>query len=199
MEDASEQQQLGSRLVRAGLEERRQIERALHDGIQQDLIGISVHLQLVRELVATAPGEALASLEEVHQEVRDALDRVRALGSDIYPAILDARGLPDALRQAVRTSSEAAASVEVAELRRCPAEVEGAVYFVWRAVLDGLEASEDARIWVWAEGEALRVRIEAGHASNLGPVGDLVEGVGGTLTIRPGSGRCFLEARFPFA
>ena len=196
MEKASELHMVRSRLVRFALEERRRIERALHDGVQQDLVGISVRLQLVRNLVATAPGQALTTLDEVQQEVRDALDRVRTLAGDIYPAILDARGLPDALRQVARPSG-AAASVEVASLGRYPAGVEAAVVFLWRAVLNGLDTGEDARIRVWEAAEALHVSIEAGRAVDLVPVRDLVESVGGVLTIRSEAGNCSIEAGFP--
>jgi signal transduction histidine kinase len=196
VEEASDLQLLRARLVRFALEERRLIERALHDGVQQDLIGLSVRLQLVHNLVTTAPGEALASLDEVQQEVRDALARVRALAGDIYPAILDARGLPDALRQLSR-AAEAAASVDVAGVGRYPAEVEAAVAFLWRAVLDGHRADEDARIRVREEDETLQVSIDAGREIDLGPVGDLVESAGGTVTTRAGPGGFAIEAVFP--
>jgi hypothetical protein len=199
VEDASELQVLRSRLVRSDLEERRRLERALHDGVQQDLIGLSVRLQLVRNLVAVSPEEALASLDEVQQEARDALDRVRALASDLYPAILDARGLPDALRQAVRTSG-AAGSVEASGLGRYAAGVEAGVFFLWRAVLEAHEAGAHPRVRVWEEGGALRARIEADGAIDLVRAGDLIEGAGGVLTVeQPGSGGCSIEARFPLA
>jgi signal transduction histidine kinase len=194
--DASELQMLRLRLVTSAVEERRRVERALHDGVQQDLIGISVLLQHVRNLVATAPDEALASLEEAQREVRGALDRVRALASDVYPAILEARGLPDALRQAVRASG-AAASVEAGELGRYPAEIEAAVFFLWRDVLDDLGAGENARIRLREEAEALQVEIEAGTPIDPLRAGDLVESAGGTLTVRSGSDGCGVEAAFP--
>lgn len=102
--DADELLALRSRPVKSALAERRRIERALHDSAQQDLIAISVRLQLVRELVPTAPADALTLLDDVQQGARDALDRLRTLASEIYPSILDARGLPDPLRTAARAS-----------------------------------------------------------------------------------------------
>jgi signal transduction histidine kinase len=189
-----------SQLLRAlpvsAVEERRLIERALHDGVQQDLIGISVGLQLVSTLVATAPDEALTSLDEIRQEVKDALGRLRTLSSDIYPAILDARGLSDALRQAAR-ASRAAASVQAAGLRRYPVEIEAAVFFLWRAVLDASEAGANARIHVFEEAETLRVGIEAGASIERALATDLVEAAEGTVRIRSGSGGCTIEAEFP--
>ena len=198
MGDATELQAVRSRLVRSTLAERRRVERALHDGVQQDLIAISVGLQLVRNLVAAAPAEALASLDEVQREVRNALDQLRTLASEIYPAILDARGLPDALRQAAGASG-AAAWVQAAELRRYPAEIEGAVFFLWRNVLDGLGSRGEAHISVWQDGAALQVEIAA--APTLDPAGarDLVEGAGGILTVAPRAGGAHIDATFPLA
>lgn len=198
MKDVSELQMLRTRLVTSAVEERRRFERALHDGVQQDLIGISVLLQLVRKLVPTAPDEALASLEEAQHAVRGALDRVRALASDIYPAILEARGLPDALRQAARASA-AATSVETAELGRYPARIEAAVFFLWREVLDNLGAGENARIRLSEKADALQVKIETGTPVDPLRAGDLVESAGGTLTMRSGTNGCGVEAAFPLA
>jgi hypothetical protein len=197
VDDPAEVQMLRSRLVTAAVDERRRVERALHDGVQQDLIGISVRLQLVRNLVTTEPAAALVSLDETQQEVRGALDRVRALASDIYPAILEARGLPDALRQAVRASG-ADAYVEAGELERYPAGIEVAVFFLWRGVLDGLGAGANARIRLWEESAALHVGIETGAPIDPVRAEDLVGGAGGKLTVRSGSDSG-LEAVFPLA
>jgi signal transduction histidine kinase len=196
VEDASELQVLRSRLMTSALEERRRIERALHDGAQQDLIAISVFIQLARNLVETAPAEALASLDEVQRETRNALDRLRALAGEIYPSILDARGLPDALRQ-VAGASEAAAQVDTAEVGRYPADIEAAVFFLWRAVLGDLESGAEVVIRVREEGEALQVGIVAGRAVDLCRVRDLVEGIGGVLTDESQPGRGRVEVSFP--
>jgi signal transduction histidine kinase len=196
VEDASELQVLRSRLMTSALEERRRIERALHDGAQQDLIAISVLIQLARDLVETAPAEALASLDEVQRETRNALDRLRTLAGEVYPSILDARGLPDALRQAARTA-DAAAHVEAAEVGRYPAGIEAAVFFLWRAVLDDLESGVEVAIRVREEGEALQVEIVAGRAVDLASVRDLVEGAGGVLTDESQPGRGRVEVSFP--
>jgi signal transduction histidine kinase len=191
---------LHSRLVISALDDRRRIERALHDGVQQDLIAISVRLQLLRDLVSTgaAETEALASLDEVQQDARSALDRVRTLASEIYPAILDALGLPDALRQAA-AASEVTTRVEAAELRRYPAEIEAAVLFLWRTVVDALEPGTDALIRARQEGETLRVEIAAGRRVDLAGVRDLVEGVGGVLTVESRGAGDRIDAAFPTA
>jgi signal transduction histidine kinase len=196
VEDSSDLQLLRSGLVTAALEERRQIERALHDGPQQDLIAISVRLQLLRDVVATSPADAIASLDEIRGEVKTALNRLRTLASEIYPAILDSRGLPDALRQAAGASG-AETYVEASALGRYPADVEAAVFFLWRGVLDGLGSGRKAVIQVREEDKALHVAIDGGRPVDLARVRDLVEGAGGALTTE--SEPAPVEARFPLA
>lgn len=194
MEDASELQMLRTRLVDADLAERRRIERALHDGVQQDLIALSVELQVVRGLVAADPAEAIASLDRIHEDVRAALGRVQTLATGIYPAVLDARGLPDALRQAARASGPGA-SVDVGGLSRYPAEIETAVFFLWRAVLDSVGPGGEALIRVQENDDAVQVMVEAGAAVDLGPATDLVEAAGGVVSVGlDPAGR--IEARF---
>jgi signal transduction histidine kinase len=198
MEDATELQALRSRLVSSTLDERRRVERALHDGVQQDLIAISVRLQFVRGLLATAPAEAVAELDEAQREVRNALDQLRTFAGGIYPAILDSRGLPDALRQAAGASG-AAARVQAAELGRYPAKIEAAVFFLWRNVLDGLGAGAEAFISVRQEGEALQVEIAAGRMLDLSGARDLVEGAGGVVTLESQLGGTRIDVTFPLA
>lgn len=65
--------------------ERERLEGALHDGVQQDLVGASVALQLALRLLDTDPAAARALLAELEEQVVDALERVRALPEDLYP------------------------------------------------------------------------------------------------------------------
>ena len=103
-------------------EDRRTIERALHDGVQQDLIALAVRLQLARQLAGRDLSATLALLEEIGVDVREALGRVQALANQIYPAVRDARGLPDALRSAA-SAAGVAATVEAAGTGRYPPDV----------------------------------------------------------------------------
>ena len=198
MEDVAQLQAVRSRLVSSIFEERRRVERALHDGVEQDLIAISVRLQFVRNLVASAPAGALAELDEVQREVRNGLDQLKALASGIYPAILDARGLPDALRQ-VAGVSRTATRIQAAELGRYPAEIEAAVFFLWRTVLERLGPGVEAFISVKQEGDALQVEIASRRTFDLAGARDLVEGAGGVVMVesRPGGAR--IDVTFPLA
>lgn len=118
-----------ARLIAAGDEQSRRIERALHDGVQQDLVAASVRLQLARRLAASDLPAAMALLGEIEDDVRGALDRVRSLADEIYPSVLEARGLVDALRGAAFRPK-----VEAHGIGRYRADVERAVFFLCRAV-----------------------------------------------------------------
>ena len=103
-------------------EERRAFERALHDGVQQQLLALAVNLQLARELCERDPSAACDALEALRLDVHTALDDVRRLGNAIYPAVLADHGVTEALR-------EAGLRVEAPDVGRYPTEVEAATYF----------------------------------------------------------------------
>lgn len=103
MSERSEAEELRAsraRLVRAEDEERRAIERDLHDGLQQQLVAIGVNLQLAQQLAPADTADLRAVLEELEAIARDALDDARQLAARIHPAVLDGRGLIGALRVA---------------------------------------------------------------------------------------------------
>ena len=81
-------------------DERRAIERSLHDGVQQQLVALAVELQTVRGLVASDPEAALRLLDEVRAEIGRALDELGALAQRVHPPLLDTQGLTAALRMA---------------------------------------------------------------------------------------------------
>ena len=147
------------------LQDRRRFERALHDGTQQDLIAISVRLQLLRDAIERDPGAVGALIDELEHDTRAALERVRALAADIFPAILDARGLPDALH---------GIGVRATGVGRHAPDVEAAVYFFCRACA---EAGADVRLT--ESPGALVVEV---HGPTPDPTTrELVERVGGTV------------------
>ena len=125
--------------------ERRRIEEALHDGVQQDLAATVVALELARDLLDSNPAAARSVLDELAAQVAGALDRVRALAGTVYPSILPARGLADALRSL---------DIETADLERYPLEIEEAVYFSCSAL-----RSRATRARVWSDGATLRLEL----------------------------------------
>jgi signal transduction histidine kinase len=155
--------------------ERRRIEEALHDGVQQDLAATAVALELARGLLDSNPAAAGSALEELAGQVQGALARVRELAATVYPSILPARGLTDALRSF---------DVETANLERYPLEIEEAVYFSCSAL-----RSRAARARVWSDGAALRLEllgVTAVKGDELSHARERIAAVGGQLDVSAG-------------
>ena len=149
--------------------ERRRIEGELHDGVQQDLAAISGTLQLALQLLDQDSASARELLEELEQETRSALDRVRVLAREIYPSILVSRGLTAAL----------AGRAEVRVPERHPLELEEAVYFSCAAVLDGSTAAR-----VWTDADVLHLEVEGSFDEGaVAHVRDRMTSVGGQVTV----------------
>jgi signal transduction histidine kinase len=117
-----------ARLVAAADAERRNFERKLHDGVQQELVALVVNLQHARELCATDPAATALLLDEVARDTRAALDGLRQLAGEIYPPLLDAGGLVVALRSAAADAG-IVARVEADAIAGCGPEVAPTVYF----------------------------------------------------------------------
>ncbi|MCW3002476.1 MAG: hypothetical protein JWQ20_1774 [Conexibacter sp.] len=116
------------RIVAVADASRHAIERDLHDGAQQRLVGLRLALGLQSDrLRSGAPAEA-AALQQLGTEVEEAIDHIRELALGIYPSLLAERGLPDALRSAARRSSVSTA-VHADGVGRYRREVESTVYF----------------------------------------------------------------------
>jgi signal transduction histidine kinase len=115
-----------ARIVRAGDEERRRLERDLHDGAQQRLLGLGMGLQLLRPHVTDQEGAAL--LENTEGELQQAVAELRELARGIHPAVLTEHGLGDAVRT---LAARAPLPVKVDGCGgRMPEPVETAAYFV---------------------------------------------------------------------
>jgi signal transduction histidine kinase len=116
------------RIVAAADASRHAIERDLHDGAQQRLVGLRLKLALQSDrLRSDAPAEA-AALQQLGAEVEEAIDHIRELALGIYPSLLAERGLPAALRSAARRST-LATSVRADGVGRYRRDVESTVYF----------------------------------------------------------------------
>ena len=117
-----------ARIVAAADQERRRLERDLHDGAQQHLVMIGLKLGLARRKLRSDPDAAEAMMEELTGSLSVALAELRDLAHGIYPALLEHEGLGAALKHA---SSRAAIPTSVVDdtVRRYPPDVEAAVYF----------------------------------------------------------------------
>jgi signal transduction histidine kinase len=117
-----------ARILAAADDERRRIERDLHDGGQQRLVALRIRLQLAEEVMKQDPTQARNMLHLLGGEVDAALDELRSLAAGVYPSLLAARGLPDAIRTAALQST-VPALVEVDGADRYSQEIETAAYF----------------------------------------------------------------------
>jgi signal transduction histidine kinase len=86
-----------ARLVKAGDEQRRKLERNLHDGAQQRLVSLALTIRLARRQQETKPEAVAASLEGAAKELDLALEELRELARGLHPAALTEQGLGPAL------------------------------------------------------------------------------------------------------
>jgi signal transduction histidine kinase len=140
------------RLVAAQDQERRKLERNIHDGAQQQLVALSVKQRLVEGLLERDPALAREMLTQIQADTVDALENLRDLARGIYPPLLADQGLAAALTSQARKSPVPVA-VESDGIGRYPQELEAAVYFC------ALEALQN--VAKYAHANAVRVRLVA--------------------------------------
>jgi signal transduction histidine kinase len=190
-----------ARILAAADEERRRIERDLHDGGQQRLVALRIRLELAEELLKRDPARARSTLHQLGGEIDAALEELRSLAAGVYPSLLAARGLPDAIRTAA-LQSPVPTSVEVDGTDRYPNEVETAAYFCCiealqnvakhapeaSSVVISLSRNGDLRFEVRDDGPGFAA--DAASGSGLMNMRDRMAAVGGELDIRsaPGDG-----------
>jgi signal transduction histidine kinase len=191
-----------ARILAAADEERRRIERDLHDGGQQRLVALRIRLELAEELMKQDSGRARDMLHQLGGEIDAALDELRSLAAGVYPSLLAARGLPDALRTAA-LQSPVPTSLEVEGSDRYPNEVETAAYFCCiealqnvakhapeaSSVVISLNRNGDLRFEVRDDGPGF-LADEGATGDGLVNMRDRIAAVGGDLEIRstPGAG-----------
>jgi signal transduction histidine kinase len=132
-----------SRMLRIGLEERRRLERDLHDGAQQRLVSMALSMRLARDKMRDDPGAAERMLDGASAELDAALEELRELARGIHPAVLSDRGLDAALETLAR---RAPLPVELNRHshERLPESIELAAYFVVSEALTNVAKYADA-------------------------------------------------------
>ena len=129
------------RLVARQDDERRRLERNLHDGAQQSLVAVALMLRLLQPKVARENQRAGTSLEQAAAELGHAVEELRDLARGIYPAVLAERGLGAALAS-LAERSPIPAVVDDRTKARVSAEIERALYFI---TVEALTSSVEAR------------------------------------------------------
>jgi signal transduction histidine kinase len=190
------------RLVTAQDEERRRLERNLHDGAQQHLVAIKVKLGLAEMLASRDPEKARATIEQLKRDADEALETLRDLARGIYPPLLADKGLGAALTSQARKAT-VPVTVDGDGIGRYSQEVEAAVYF------SVLEALQNVQKYARASQVTVRLREADGaltfevtddgvgfdvattsRGSGLINMADRVDALGGNVevTSRPGQG-----------
>ncbi len=157
-----------SRIVQAGYEERRRLERDLHDGAQQRLMALGINLRMVRDRVERDPQEAVEMLDTSLEELSEATGELRELARGIHPAVLTDRGLEAALKALAGRSPVPVEVIETPD-DRLPSSLESAVYFVVAEAL-----TNAAR---YAQAHKVTVSVARGNGQVEIEVSD--DGVGG--------------------
>jgi PAS domain S-box-containing protein len=192
-----------SRIMSAADEERRRIERDLHDGAQQRLLALAIELELAGEEVASDPAKGAKRLHALVGDVNEAMADIRSLASGLYPSLLLERGLVEALSETAATCS-LPTTLTAEGLGRYPPEIEGAVYFCCREALqNAAKHAKGARsvvmkLWEGSEAVHFEVRddgagLPQGHGSEgagITNMRDRIGAMGGSLAIEshPGKG-----------
>ncbi|HET7474828.1 MAG TPA: ATP-binding protein [Dermatophilaceae bacterium] len=198
-----------TRIVEAGMAERRRVERDLHDGAQQQLLAVAATLAKV-DLVGD--GDVRGVVREARGRLGDALTDLRRLARGIHPAALTQGGLPAAL-PALRATSSLPLDLDVdarLQQQRLAPALEGAIYFfVAEALANATKhaAATSATVTVGLDGDrvAVTVRDDGRGGASVVPGGglaglrDRVEALRGRLTLVSGGRGTTVTASFPVA
>ncbi|WP_242887454.1 sensor histidine kinase [Actinomadura litoris] len=166
-----------AQVVDAVDDERRRIERDLHDGVQQRLVALGMLIGRARR--AGDSGRSSELLRQAHEESRRALEDLREVTWRVYPAALDGEGLRTALETvAERSAVPVTIGYDVPD--RPPHAVETAAYFViCEAVTNAAKHSgaRHVRVRVAARGTMIAVRIEDDGTGGADPAGGGLAGL----------------------
>jgi signal transduction histidine kinase len=164
-----------TRIVAAQDEERRRIERDIHDGVQQRLVALTLALRMTAGRLRSSLDDGVAGvLDDAAEEARAALAELRRLARGIHPAVISEGGLAAALESLAERSS-VPTEVVVVPLERLPASIEVTVYY--------LVAEALANVAKHSHATAVEIKVNQSNSSIHVVVAD--NGVGGAA---PGAG-----------
>jgi signal transduction histidine kinase len=172
-----------TRSVSAADQERRRLERDLHDGAQQRMVSLAMTLGLAQQKLATNPEQGARLVAEAHEEAKRALQDLRDLARGLHPAVLTDHGLEAAL-PALAARCPIPTRVDVSVIPRPAPAVESAAYFVVAEALTN----------VARHSAATAVEVIARREQNLLTVEVRDDGRGGARVV-PGGGWAGLTDR----
>jgi signal transduction histidine kinase len=148
------------RILEAAEEERRRIERDLHDGAQQRMVAVAVTLGLAEAQLATDPDGAAKLLAQAREEAQEAVRELRELARGIHPALLSERGLGAALEALARRAPVPVDVSPVPEVEICRAVESAAYYFTAEALTNVAKYARASRASVELSVDEERLCVE---------------------------------------
>ena len=188
-----------ARVVRAGDEQRRRLERNLHDGAQQRLVSVALMLRLAKARLGEGSEAAATLLDGASRELDTGLAELREIARGLHPAVLADHGLLRAL-EALTARLPIPVDIEAALEDRLPADVEATAYYVLSEALTNVARHAEARtarVTIRREPGSVRLEVAddgrggADESAGTGLVGlrDRAEAAGGTLGLSSTPGR----------
>jgi signal transduction histidine kinase len=187
------------RLVTAQDEERRKLERNLHDGAQQQLVALTVKLRLLEQLTERDPAQARSMAAQLQGEAKELLEELRDLARGIYPPLLADAGLVAALESQARKSA-VPVTIEGDGIGRYGRDAEAAIYFSCLEALQNVAKYAEATLATvtLSDGDG-RLRFEvtddgvgfdpdSSHGTGLQGIADRIAALGGELEVRSSRG-----------
>jgi signal transduction histidine kinase len=201
LEKLKEIQASRQRIVAAQDQERRRLERNLHDGAQQQLVALQVKLSLAERL-AEEDCRVKDQLASLKAEAGEALENLRDLARGIYPPLLADQGLMAALQPQARKATFPI-TIEADGIGRYPQDAEAAVYFCCLEALQNVAKyakATRATVTLSEEGGSLAFTVTddgegfdtntISYGTGLQGMADRLSAQGGSLEVRsePGEG-----------
>jgi signal transduction histidine kinase len=196
------------RIIEAGVEQRRRLERDLHDGAQQRMLAVGIVLQLLAQRLGE-DHDAAGLLEEATTELRAAVDELRELARGIHPAVLTEHGLPAAVRALARRIPIPVTAEDGLPRRPADAGAEAAAYFAVSEALTNVvkhSGATNVHIGLSMSDDRLRVEVvddgaggaDPGRGSGLRGLVDRAAAFDGTVSVTdavPNGTRIVVELR----
>nr|BFE86745.1 hypothetical protein GCM10020093_093460 [Planobispora longispora] len=190
--------------------ERRRIERDLHDGTQQRLVSLAMKLGMARAALADAPEPARKTIEQAHEEAKQALRELRDFVRGLHPAVLNDQGL-DAALSGLAAQAPFPVRLRVDTPARASAAVEAVAFFVVSEALTNIAkhaGASAAEVTVEGHDGLLRLAVhddgrggaDPGLGSGLRGLAQRVGSVDGRLDIdSPAGGPTTIKVELPCA
>jgi signal transduction histidine kinase len=183
-----------ARVISAGDEVRRRVERDLHDGAQQRLISLAFELRIAQDTLPVELSTLRADLGQVAEELTEVMEELREIARGLHPTTLSKGGLGPALRTLAQRSA-IPVELHLKAVSRYPQPVEVAAYYVVCEALTNATKHADAsrtEVVVEERDSTLRLRVcddgiggaETKRGSGLIGLRDRIEALGGSIEVR---------------